>query len=82
LCQVDPGVPVAVGGVPAVVAVERTLGQGQFGFHCSAARIQCVVARRPSSSPAFAKTKAPAQIDTIGVPRACASAIAATSSVG
>jgi len=26
LCQVDRGVPVAVGGVPAVVAVDRTLG--------------------------------------------------------
>ncbi len=40
------------------------------GYHSRKTSVvaQCVVARRPSSSPAAASTKAPVQIDTMRVP--------------
>jgi hypothetical protein len=47
------------------VRVEATCG---YHFRNSGARAQCVVARRPSSIPAAARTKAPVQIDTIRAP--------------
>ena len=43
-----------------------------------AAYDQCVVARRPSSTPAAASTKAPVQIETRRAPRAAAAARAAS----
>ena len=55
----------------------RTLGNVRW--KCSAL-FQCVVAGRPSSSPAAASTKAPVQTDMTRAPRRWAAATAATAS--
>src|SRR5690242_6229922 len=76
--------------LPADVRMSPSSTNSTFGSTCTAGKrrarsahsVQCVVARRPSSSPALASANAPVHSDTIRLPRLCATRSTSASQAG